>query len=124
VATLNDAELAREQTAEYLRGLGAHAISVEELPPPEDERPEPATDGGAIGTVGATRGAGAAAGVDATSRAPAPVRQQRRRREFVVVAWFADEPPEALPERLEVKAGTRTRTVPLQARREERFRAE
>jgi len=98
MASLNDAERAREQTSELLRELGAHAISVE-------EEPAEAPDGGAPG-----------GGV--------PARRHRRRRGFAVVAWFSEEPPATLPEHLEVRVGTRTKAVPLRARRSERFRAE
>ena len=90
MATLKEAERAREQSSEYLRGLGAHAVSVEEEPPAAKE-----------------------------SSAPG-----RRRRAYAVVAWFEDDPPAALPAGLEVPAGSKTRVVPLRARRAERFRAE
>ncbi len=90
MATLKDAELARERSSEYLRGLGAHAVSVEEEPPATDEP-------------------------DAAGKQP---------RAYAVVAWFEDDPPTTLPEGLEVPAGSKTRVVPLRARRAERFRPE
>ena len=103
MASLKDAETAREQMAESLRRLGAHAISVEEEPGEvaDDELP----------------GGGA-------PRDDISGRGRRRRRRFAVVAWFAVEPPEAFPARIEVRAGTRATMVPLRARRDEPFRAE
>lgn len=98
MASLTDAERAREQTSELLRELGAHAISVEEEP---DGAPEGGVPGGGV-----------------------LARRHRRRRGFAVVAWFTGEPPATLPEHVEVRVGTRTKAVPLRARRSERFRAE
>jgi len=103
VASLKDAERAREQTSEDLRRLGAHAISVE-------EEPDEVADGEILhgeAPRGETSG-----------------RQRRRRRRFAVVAWFAGEPPAAFPTCVQVRAGARTTTVPLRVRRGEQFRAE
>ncbi len=162
MATLREAEKAREQTAELLRELGAHAISVEEVLPDEtdtagdgagtaapgspsaaDAASSVATAGAAAGSTGAgteipaaaapgSQGGARAGDPEQTSAdtpdeeevASGPPRRRRRRRTFAVVAWFAGEPPAALPRGLEVKAGSRTKVVPLRARREERFRAE
>ncbi len=106
MATLKEAEQAREETAEHLRRLGAHAISVEEETPGPLEAPNDETMG--AGEVGAAGGL------------PRPGRP----RTFVVVAWFADQPPADLPQTLEIRTGTRTKVVPLRSRRAERFRAE
>jgi hypothetical protein len=99
VASLKDAQQAREQSAEFLRTLGAHAISVEEADPDE-------------------------AGERVKAKGAAPHRARPRRQAYAVVAWFEEEPPPALPDRLEVKSGKRTKDVPLKVRREERFRPE
>ncbi len=141
MATLKDAEQAREQAAEQLRGLGAHAISVEEVPPDEAAAAPDATgaarrlsrdeprrrradrrDGGGPAPEGTEPTEGADATEDG-SLGGGP-RRRRRRRTFAVVAWFADEPPADLPQALEIRAGTRKKTVPLRTRRVERFRAE
>lgn len=122
MATLKDAEQAREQAGETLRGLGAHAISVEEEPPDEDE----AAQNAAAGATGALEGLEPTEGLEATDDAAlgGGSRRRPRRRTFAVVAWFAEEPPADLPQALEVRAGTRKKVVPLRARRAERFRAE
>jgi hypothetical protein len=135
VATLKDAERAREQTSEYLRALGAHAISVEEVPDAGGGEPvaagEPAKTGEPPGAPGSgTEAVGrpdevADGGAEQEAGAPGAVGRRRgRRRVFTVVAWFADKPPPTLPERLVVRIGARTKTVPLRARQEERFRPE
>lgn len=135
MATLKDAERAREQTSAYLRALGAHAISVEEMPDAGGGEltatGEPAATGEpprapCSGTEAAGRSHRVAeGGPEQKAAAPGAVGRRRgRRRAFTVVAWFADEPPPTLPERLVVRIGARTKTVPLQARQEERFRPE
>lgn len=141
MATLRDAERAREQTSEYLRALGAHAISVEEVPDAGDGEPaatgEPTRTGGPAATGEPPRAPGsgteavgrpdevAEGGAEQEAGTPGAVgRRRRRRRAFTVVAWFADKPPPALPERLVVRIGARTKTVPLRARQEEQFRPE
>lgn len=98
MATLEDAELARSVSAENLRRLGAHSISVEEA----DEEP-------LDGRRSVRRGK-----KDRSSKHPS----------FAVVAWFEDEPPESLPEELEITHAGRTKSVPLKARREDRFQPE
>lgn len=129
MATLRDAERAREQAAELLRGLGAHAISVEEevedvagAPPgatPGRQPPAPARPD-AVGGAGPVEAGTGPARAEAVAGAP----PTKRRRSFALVAWFADEPPADLPDSVEVHGGTRARTVPLLIRRVERFRAE
>jgi hypothetical protein len=49
--------------------------------------------------------------------------KQKGTKSFAVIAFF-EEPPESVPETLEVKAGKKTKEVPLVARRMERFKAE
>ncbi len=123
MATLKDAERAREQTSEYLRALGAHAISVEEVPDAGGGEPDGAPGSGteAVGRPDEV----AEGGAEQEAGAPGAVGRRRgRRRAFTVVAWFADKPPPTLPERLVVRIGARTKTVPLRARQEERFRPE
>lgn len=169
MATLREAEQARDEAAEALRQLGAHAISVEEETEALDaelgaipaEPPvaggaaqtgggaaEPPQDGGATSSSGAGTdiGDGPGAGTGEPSGAgpadeespadlpvgAAPVADQsagdaprpQKRRSFAVVAWFEGDPPVGLPRDLEIQAGTRTKVVPLRARRTERFRAE
>ena len=95
MATLEDAELAREQQADDLRELGAHAISVELAP--EEVPPRP--------NLGHSR-----------SRRP-------HRESYAVVAWFAGEPPE-LPDAVEVTRSGRKAKVPLRVRQEPVFQPE
>jgi len=111
MASLKDAEQARVSASETLRELGAHAIAVEEAEPESapdtDTQTEPAD------------------GTDTTdgSRRPSP-RRHRKRRSYHVVAYFDKEPPPALPDSLEVKAGTQKHLVPLKARQAPMFEAE
>ena len=98
VATLKDAERARSDSAEQLRELGAHAISVEEEDEPAEEPNEPQA---------------------AESPPPRP-----RKSQYVVVAYFDEDPPPTMPETLQVQAGKKTRDVPLKAKRSERFQIE
>lgn len=152
MATLREAERARDETAEELRRLGAHAISVEEETEALDA--ELGTLGAELGTSAATAGTLAAEAEPALGGLPAEVppgagpltvaeppadlppveepvaeragdtRRPRRRRSFAVVAWFDGDPPVGLPRDVEIQAGTRTRIVPLRVRRAEQFRAE
>lgn len=175
MATLREAEQARDEYAEALRQLGAHAISVEEetealdaeLGADPTEPPvaasaqpgggaaqfgggaaEPTQDGEATlsSAAGTDTGPGPGAGTgeqsgagpaDEESRADRsvgaePVADQatgdapgpQKGRSFAVVAWFEGDPPADLPRDLEIQVGTRTKVVPLRARRTERFRAE
>jgi hypothetical protein len=179
MATLREAEQARDETAEALRRLGAHAISVEEETEALDAElgaiaveptaagraaqpgggavqptvagggaAESTVPGGAISSSGAGTDVGARTGagtVEQSGAGPAddespadlpvgaePVADQaagdalrpQKRRSFAVVAWFEGDPPVDLPRDLEIQAGTRTKVVPLRARRTERFRAE
>ena len=89
MATFKDADKAREVSAEQLRELGAHAISVEETEPADN--PEQAASG---------------------------------EPNFAVVAYFDDEPPEHVPETLEINAGKKTRTVRLMTKKSEKFQIE
>jgi hypothetical protein len=95
MASLKDAERAREQSADHLRRLGAHAISVEEAEGEEESE-------------------------RASRRSK---RQSVGRKSYVVVAWFEHDPL-GLPERLEVSHEGGTKKVPLRIRREGRFRPE
>jgi hypothetical protein len=97
VATLKDAERARSDSAEQLRELGAHAISVEE----EESADEPNETEVS----------------DSTSARP-------KKSQYVVVAYFEEDPPPTMPESLQVQAGRKTRDVPLKAKRSERFQIE
>lgn len=98
MATLREAERAREQSSEYLRHLGAHAVSVEE------------------------------AGNEATSAKSATVKLHRAGKpqsdRYAVVAWFDHDPPEPIPRHLEIRRGPRKTDVPLKVRRSERFQPE
>ncbi len=125
MATLKDAEQARDEAAEQLRGLGAHAISVEEEPADDPEPDADRSDADrSTGATGSTAAAGTVEHLEGSKDDLAGGSRRRRRRSFAVVAWFADGPPADLPQTLEVRAGTRTKVVPLRARRAEQFRAE
>lgn len=142
MATLREAERAREETADELLRLGAHAISVEELTETLDAETGAGAGGAGAGGTGAGGASSAAEPGNAAFAATAagegargtaggsragrePVGEPgRERSSFAVVAWFADEPPADLPRELMIKVGTRTKVVPLRARRAEGFRAE
>jgi hypothetical protein len=99
MATLKDAEQARVVIADQLQAYGAHAISIQELEPDDD------------------------AIEDIADRSPEPATGPRRAT-YEVVAWFAEEPPDTLPDEVEIQRGTRTVKVPVRVRREERFQLE
>jgi hypothetical protein len=98
MATLTQAERARAQKAEFLRQLGAHAISVE----PVDSL-----------TDAEIKSAGG--GSDA---------RRRKAAGFAVIAYFEEAPKEPLPETLEVRSGNRRLQVPLALRLAPRFQLE
>jgi hypothetical protein len=98
MATLTDAERARAQKAEFLRQLGAHAISVEPVANLTDEE---------------AKGAAGRSNV-----------QRRKTAEFAVIAYFEEAPKEPLPETLEVWSGNRRLRVPLALRLAPRFQLE
>jgi hypothetical protein len=120
MATLTDAERARAQKAEFLRQLGAHAISVE----PVDNL----TDQETKGTAG-TAGKAGKANTDeiaerSTSRGGRSNVHRRKTADFAVIAYFEEAPKEPLPETLEVRSGNRRLKVPLALRLAPRFRLE
>ena len=151
MASLRDAERAREEASEHLRLLGAHAISVEEDPdeieatafarpldgtpgevepprgpaPAEPRLPGSQAPGGQAPTEPGLPGSQAPAepGLPTEPGLPGAAPKERRRG-FAVVAWFSGSPPPTLPRCIEVRAGTRTTEVPLRVRRSEPFRAE
>lgn len=136
MATLRDAERARDEASALLVRLGAHAISVEEEPIGEGTAgPALAAGTSPDGRLETLPGLSAATpetplpGISAAGgvrpRDPRrPGSPLRRRRDFAVVAWFADEPPAELPARVVVRAGRRTASVPVRARRAEPFAPE
>lgn len=152
MATLREAERARDETAEELRRLGAHAISVEEetealeaeigalaaepgalaaaesgplaaAEPALDGPPAEALAGADLLTVAEPAGH-LPAGAEPVAERAGDTRRPRRRRSFALVAWFDGDPPVGLPRSVEIQAGTKTKVVPLRVRRAEQFRAE
>jgi hypothetical protein len=120
VATLTDAERARAQKAEFLRQLGAHAISVEPVDNLTDEEAK-----GTAGAAGRARKANTAElGKRSTSQGGGSNAQKRKIAEFAVIAYFEEAPKEPLPETLEVRSGNRRLKVPLALRVAPRFRLE
>jgi hypothetical protein len=120
MATLTDAERARAQKAEFLRQLGAHAISVEPVDNLTDEEAK-----GTAGEAGKARKANAAGiGKRSTSRGNRSNVQTRKTADFAVIAYFEEAPKEPLPETLEVWSGKRRLKVPLGFRLAPRFRLE
>jgi hypothetical protein len=120
MATLTDAERARAQKAEFLRQLGAHAISVEPVDNLSDEEAN-----GLASAAGKSRKANTdAMGKKSTSRGSRSNAQRRKSPEFAVIAYFEEAPKEPLPETLEVRSGNRRLKVPLALRLAPRFRLE
>jgi len=112
MATLNEAEAARVDASEQLRQMGAHAVSV------EDEQPDEAAP---VAPADAVDIAGPGTGEHEAAESARPKRKQRS---YVVVAYFDHDPPDELPEQIEVQTGKRKRIVPLKARQSPRFRPE
>jgi hypothetical protein len=120
MATLTDAERARAQKAEFLRQLGAHAISVEPVDNLTDEEAKGTAD-----AAGKARKANTdEVGTRSTSRGGRSNEQRRKTAEFAVIAYFEEAPKEPLPETLEVRRGNRRLRVPLALRLAPKFRLE
>jgi hypothetical protein len=113
MASLKDAEQARSESADLLRDLGAHAISVE--PDLEDLPTEPTGSAPAPAEP-------ASSPTKVSSAKPKPA--SRRRIRYAVVAWFDGEPPESVPSQIHVEHRRGSAAVPVKIRRSEPFRPE
>jgi hypothetical protein len=121
MASLKDAEQARTESADLLRDLGAHAISVE--PDVEEVPAEPAAPtANPPSKPTASPTATTASSTKANSGKTKPA--SRRRTKWSVVAWFDGDPPDAVPSEVHVAHRRGSAAVPVKVRRSEQFQPE
>jgi hypothetical protein len=122
MASLKDAEQARAESADLLRDLGAHAISVESDQDVSIEPVASLTEPAASPTKAA---ASSTKAVASQTKAPGKTKPASRRRpRWSVVAWFDGDPPESVPSEIQVAHRRGSAAVPVKIRRSEQFQPE